>query len=142
MNLNKRAGTLPYFVELNGQIKFLLMVPINPKYDAKPQIAKGRIEDGEDMFKTAMREAKEELGLKKKNMKRTPLHIGIWDKTDIFIVEVKKKDMLKKIDKDEVKKTIWLTIEDYRKSGRKSQRAVLELANIMVKRIMGQESDW
>jgi len=142
MNLEKRAGMLPYFVHPDGKIEFLLMVPTNPKLSSKPQIAKGWIDDGEHMFQAAVREAKEELGLKKKNFKRVPLHIGIWDKTDIFVVEVKNKDKFKKIDKEEVKKTLWMTIEEFRKNGRRSQRAILELTNIIAKRIMDIEDGW
>ena len=135
MTLERRAGMIPYYVNPNGRIEFLLMVPINPKLSARPQIAKGGIDDNEDYFKAARREAKEELGLRKKNMKRTPLHLGLWDTTEIFIVEVIDKENFKPIDTKEVKKTVWMTIEEFREAGRKSQRAVLELAFIIAKRI-------
>ena len=140
MKLEKRAGMLPYCVHPDGKVEFLLMVPTNPKLTDKPQIAKGWIDEGEDAYETARREAKEELGLKKKNMKRVPLHLGLWDNTEIFIVEVKSKEKFKTIDKDEVRKTLWMTIEEFRKNGRRANRAVIELANIIAKRIMDVES--
>jgi len=141
MKLERRAGMLPYFVHPDGKIEFLLMVPTNPKLTDKPQIAKGWIDEGEDPYKTALREAKEELGLKKKNMKRIPLHLGLWDKTEIFIVEVIAKEKFKPVDKEEVRRVLWMTAEEFRKSGRRSNRAVIELANIIAKRIREIENE-
>jgi 8-oxo-dGTP pyrophosphatase MutT (NUDIX family) len=140
MTLKRRAGMIPYFVRPDGTVEFLLMVPVNPKLSNKPQIAKGWMDDGEDAYETARREAKEELGLKKKNMKRVPLHLGQWDNTEIFMVEIRGKENFKPVDKDEVKKTIWLTVEEFRKAGRRSNRPVIELANIIVKHITHLES--
>lgn len=141
MKLERRAGMLPYFVHPDGKIEFLLMVPTNPKLTDKPQIAKGWIDEGEDAYTAARREAKEELGLKKKNMKRTPLHLGLWDKTEIFIVEIIAKEKFKPIDKAEVRRVLWMTIEEFRKSGRRANRAVVELANIIAKRIIEVEKE-
>lgn len=139
-HLERRAGMIPYFINPDGKVEFLLMVPVNGKISNKPQIAKGWIDVGEDAFTAARREAKEELGLKKKNIKRTPLHLGFWDKTEIFMVEVTTKDRFRKPeDKNEVKKTLWMTMEEFRKNGRRSNRAVLELATIIINRMKDSE---
>lgn len=136
----KRAGMIPYHVTPDGVVEFFFMVPMNPKFGGvKPQIAKGWMEEGETTIKCAMREAKEELGIKKKHMKRVPIYLGLWDNTEIYVVEVKDKTRSKKIDKEEVRRVLWLTKEEFKKQGRRSNRAVVELAYLIAKRINESE---
>ena len=63
-----KAGFLPFYIQ-NGSPIFLFMVSSNPKYGGtKPMISKGYVEIGEDIEDAAIREAQEELGLKKSNL--------------------------------------------------------------------------
>jgi len=63
-----RAGLIPYAFKENG-LNVYLMIPSDANYGGKePQIAKGRIDPGEDAKTAALREASEELGLKLDNV--------------------------------------------------------------------------
>lgn len=65
----KRAGIIPFYVDENGKIEMMLMVPSDPKFGGeKFQIAKGEIDQGESVKGAAYREGKEELGLKPSNI--------------------------------------------------------------------------
>jgi 8-oxo-dGTP pyrophosphatase MutT (NUDIX family) len=71
----RKAGFIPYFND-NGIIRMMFMVPSDPFYGGPdPQIAKGGINDGEIAISTAMREAREELGLRQSNLKFETLRV-------------------------------------------------------------------
>ena len=62
--IEARSGLVPYVIK-DYQIYFLCMVPSDPKYGtSSPQIAKGKIDEGESPTEAAVREAREELGIK------------------------------------------------------------------------------
>ena len=74
-NPNK-AGFIPYYISSDGKIKMLFMVPSDPFYGGPdPQIAKGGIDNNDSALSTALREAKEELGLKESNIELDTLHL-------------------------------------------------------------------
>ena len=71
--IGPRAGLIPYFKSTKGLMVYL-MKPSDVKYGGpKKQIAKGGIDDGETPLAAAMREAKEELGLRANNIKDVEL---------------------------------------------------------------------
>lgn len=58
----EKAGVIPYVY--NNGFEFLFMVPSNPNYGGyEPQIAKGKVDKGENIQDAAIREGREELGL-------------------------------------------------------------------------------
>ena len=64
-----RAGFIPYFKD-NNEIHIMLMIPSDPAYGGNcPQICKGFAEESETYSDAAIREAEEELGLKRENIK-------------------------------------------------------------------------
>lgn len=68
-----RAGLIPWLRDEKGELKFLMMVSSDPKFGGpRPMISKGKIEENEDAFECAIREAVEELGLKRENLAATP----------------------------------------------------------------------
>lgn len=68
--ISPRGGFIPYYIDDKGSVSVYLMIPSDPKYGGdKPQIAKGKIDPGEDALEGGTREAEEELGLKRNNLK-------------------------------------------------------------------------
>lgn len=114
-----RAGMIPYYYDENGEIQMMFMKPSNKIYCGDVyQIAKGRQDDeNEKLIITAIREAKEELGLKQKNIKNIDDLGFILGRTRLFICEI--------IDKDdfdfphfETESVLWMTLEQFIKIGR------------------------
>ena len=91
-----RVGIIPY-CHIDGVLHLRLMIPSDPAYGGtEPQIAKGRIEEGEDPVQSAIREGEEELGLVPGNIQNTQLMMtdtitGMTASYDmnIYITEVK-----------------------------------------------------
>ena len=71
-----RAGFFPYYKE-NDKIYVYLMIPSDAAYGGtSPQIAKGKVDSGETHQGSAIREAEEELGLMRDNLKEVSLLIS------------------------------------------------------------------
>ena len=87
-----RAGLIPVHIS-NGEISMLFMKPSDPMYGGSDyQIAKGRIEDGEEPYETAVREAEEELGLNPDNMVNV-YDCGQWlGRTFVYVAIIKDKN--------------------------------------------------
>ena len=59
-----RAGTIPYYVDDNGQLFVCLFTSNNAAYGGtEPSVPKGGVNDGEDIMKGAERETHEETGI-------------------------------------------------------------------------------
>ena len=123
-----RAGLIPYVKE-EGEILMLFMKPSNKKFGgASFQIAKGKQEENEELKETALREAKEELGLFKGNVGRID-ELGVWlGRTTVFVCEVKKKDMFGD-PHYETGGTKWMTLEEFEKEGRSIHIPVVKAAH-------------
>ena len=129
-----KAGLIPYFIEPDGSIKFLMMIASDPKFGGfKPMISKGTIEDNETTLECAIREAAEEVGLIASNMKTEPFEIfdqyvtlrSVEYHMTVFAVEVKSK--LDFADTGcETKFTSWMTMQAFADRGRKDHQAIVE----------------
>jgi 8-oxo-dGTP pyrophosphatase MutT (NUDIX family) len=128
-----RAGVIPYYIE-DKDIKMMFFIPSDFRYGGdKYQIAKGRVDPGEDVETAAIREAFEELGLNKRNIKKTFLSckkklIGYDNYPyDIYIYasEVFDKEDFSEYGY-ETGETIWLNMKEFRECGRKSQLDIVE----------------
>lgn len=119
---------IPFFVDENNNIEMKFMVPSDQKFGTSdPQFAKGRIEKNEIHEEAAVREAKEELGLREDNVKWFN-YLGVFlGRTHIYICEVKNKE-----DFDEphyeTESIHWMTLEDFEKHGRELHRPVIREA--------------
>lgn len=119
---------IPFFVDENNNIEMKFMVPSDQKFGTSdPQFAKGRIEKNEIHEEAAIREAKEELGLREDNVKWFN-YLGVFlGRTHIYICEVKNKE-----DFDEphyeTESIHWMTLEDFEKHGRELHRPVIREA--------------
>ena len=67
----KRAALIPYFIHPNGEVEMMFMQPSDDLYGGPdPQLAKGKVDPTDaTVEEAAIREASEELGLRRDNMK-------------------------------------------------------------------------
>jgi 8-oxo-dGTP pyrophosphatase MutT (NUDIX family) len=123
-----KAGIIPTF---KGEMLF--MISSNADFGGPdPSISKGHIDDGESPEEAAIREGEEELGLKKSNFASKPRLI--WQDEikglkasyvmAIYAVEVKNKEDFGEFHY-EIAETVWMTKQQFAKSGRKSQLAIV-----------------
>ena len=142
---NPKAGLIPYMYE-NGILKMLFMVSSNPKFGGpKPMISKGTIEAGEDELVAAIREAEEELGLKKENLKEDPflvqreyvqLRSSEYDLA-IFAAEIKDKYDFNKWCYETAFAT-WMSVDSFMEKGRKDHKPIVQL---LVNKLEGKQNE-
>ena len=127
-----RAGLLPY-LRTGDTIQYLMMVSSDPKFGGpRPMISKGKIEPGEGVLDTAIREAEEELGLKRRNIQkvrdladeRVVLHSGTYDLTLFSCEVIDRYDFGKWCDETEY--ILWMTLDEFREHGRKDHVKYVE----------------
>lgn len=134
----ERGGVIPYYVD-NGEVKMMFMKPSDPKHGGDDfQIAKGKIEPGEDSRTGAYREASEELGLFKGNVEKD-WYLGTFlGRIHIYLAKIKDPKMFgDPMTKEEVAQTGWMTIEQFEKWGRKIHVPVVKAA---FRKIMREEN--
>lgn len=125
-----RAGVIPYIIENEDSIKMMFMMPNDPKGKIDRecfQIAKGKIEEGEDTEEAAFREANEELGLFKGNIISTHDLGTFLGRTHLYLAEIKDVDMFGD-PHSETKETTWMTPDEFEKDGRQIHKAVVKAA--------------
>jgi len=137
-----RAGLIPYMWE-DGILKFLMMVSSNAKFGGpRPMISKGKIEEGENTFECAIREAEEELGLVRENLAAVPILIaservelrsGAYRLT-VYAAPIQDKwDFSKWCDETEY--ILWMSLEDFRENGRKDHVKYVEQVAALAARL-------
>lgn len=135
-----RAGLIPWMRGEDGVPVFLMMVSSNAKFGGpRPMLSKGKIEEGETAFECAIREAEEELGLVRSNMKDTPflladegvvLRSGTYQLT-VYAAEIRDRwDFGKWCDETEY--TLWLNREQFEQDGRKDH---VKYVNMLYERV-------
>ncbi len=135
-HFSPKAGFIPYMVDpKDGQFKMLFMVASDPRYGGpRPMISKGTIEPNEDILTAALREATEELGLKRENLKNDPFKL--WEgfvalKTSkydlsIYAAEIKDKSDFDKWESETLYAT-WMTNESFQEKGRRDHKPIVQL---------------
>ncbi len=127
-----KAGLIPYVIE-DGQLKMLFMVSSDPQFGGPdPMISKGGVDDGESPYEAAIREAEEELGLIRSNMKRNPyvlMDLELTGLDDTYLMRVFACEMKSKDDFGshgyETARTVWMTVDEFNRTGRKSHRPIV-----------------
>ena len=113
-----RAGFIPYYVSDDGKVFVMFMKPSDGKYGGKQfQIAKGKIEDGEDAKTAAIREASEEIGLKEENLDNCRYFGTFLGYTELYYGRVKDKDDFGSTT-HETEEAKWIEVEEFYKIGR------------------------
>lgn len=134
-----RAGTIPYIVE-DGVIKMMFMVPSACSFleesDLVPQCAKGKCEPDEDFQTTAIREAKEELGLFVGNILLIENVGNFLGRTEMYVAKIKDKNMFGEpsFETSEVK---WMTMEQFEQEGRILHIPVVQACYRKIRKIEG-----
>lgn len=114
-----RAGLIPYYVDQKSkQIKMMFMRPSATQYGGDQwQLAKGKIDPGEDAEQAAVREAQEELGLFKSNIDGLQF-VGVFLKSiSVYVCKVKDREMFGQ-PSFETDETVWLTLDEFEDQGR------------------------
>ena len=126
-----RAGLLPYVIE-DGVIKFMLMKPADTDRGGDSfQIAKGKIEAGETADDAAIREAEEELGLIRTNMKSFRFLGNYLGRTSIFIAEIQDKTRFLS-PHFETGETAWMTLSQFGETGRSLHLDIIQDATRLI----------
>jgi 8-oxo-dGTP pyrophosphatase MutT (NUDIX family) len=135
-----RAGLIPYTFNAEGVPVYLMMISSDPKFGGpRPMISKGKIEIGEDELNCAIREAEEELGLVKRNMKSEPVQLAAEQvvlRSGTYFLTVFYVEIFDRLDFDkwcdETEYTLWMTCEQFKEEGRKDHvKYVVQLDNII-----------
>lgn len=129
-----RAGLIPYLRGEDGVYRYLMMVSSDAKFGGpRPMISKGKIEEGEDELGCAIREAEEELGFKRDNVRGDFIHVfagrielfsGAYDLTVYGVQILDRYDFDKWCDETEF--TTWMTLESFKVKGRKDHVRFVE----------------
>ena len=138
----EKAGLIPYvFVKSEPLFKF--MVPSDPAFGgSKPSIAKGNIDFGESCIEAAIREAEEEVGLIKSNIKNSTIQV-IWPKDIVwagntcyslivYACEVKNSHDFTN-PHYETGKTFWLTAKEFSEVGKNWQIPIVNRARNLIR---------
>lgn len=136
INIINRAGMIPYFIDDEGTIHMMFMVPTkNDWIESVPQVSKGRIEPGEILLKAAIREATEELGLKPSNLSRIET-IGQYSTIMFYIGQVNDPDDFGDFDPIETERVVWMTQDEFKQTGRELHVPVVDAAVVKIKEIL------
>lgn len=134
-----KAGFMPFVIR-KGVPVYLFMISSDGKFGGdEAQIAKGHIDAGETAATAAVREAEEELGLRKSNLLSSfkgwsGSQTGLKSKYPftVFAGQVKSKKAFNK-PHYETKATLWLSAEEFGTTGRDSQRHIVEAVDKVVR---------
>ena len=133
--LTSKAGVIPYYFNEQGNLMMMFMTPSNPAYGGNLyQIAKGRVDQGEQVQQAAFREGEEELGLNADNIANM-LHVasGVIKGDDdtyilsVFAAEVKDPKAFGK-PHYETGKRAWMTAKAFETKGRQNHLALVQRA--------------
>ena len=134
-NIN-RAGLIPFYFDESGQIHMMFMVPTpNPWIECIPQVCKGRVEPGEILMRTAIREAEEELGLNKANLVRIE-PVGQFSTIMMYVGEIRDPTDFGTFSEIETQSVIWMTPERFMEDGRALHRDVVRAAEEKIKELL------
>lgn len=124
----QRAGVVPFYVTDDGDHRMMFMKPSDAKYGGGEfQLAKGKVDPGENPLEAGVREANEELGLRESNIKWLE-KVGVFLVTHhIYIVEVYSMDG-SDFDKVtfETGDVSWMSEDEFMSTGRKLHAPIVK----------------
>ena len=131
-----KAGCIPFLID-EDEIFMLFQISSDPEFGGSdPMISKGKIDEGETSKVTARREATEELGLRESNIVPGTLR-KVWTGRSkgyqliIYTCQVKNKTDFD-IPHYETKAVVWMTMEEFRRAGRKDHVPIVEAIHKML----------
>ena len=131
-----KAGLIPYYFDHEQmRFKYLMMISSDPAFGGeKPMISKGGIEIGESEEEGALREAEEELGLIRSNLKSFYFLKKIVERNSsltFFAGEVISPSNFGPFHY-ETGSTHWMTLDEFIRDGREDHHhLVSELENLL-----------
>lgn len=140
-----KSGMIPVYKD-GKEIKYLFMISSDANYGgSKPMVSKGGVEEGESDKDSAIREAEEELGLVASNLKSKLIQIYSKEVINwldekytltMFIASIKDPNNFV-TPHYETKETVWYTLDEFRKHGRKDHIEIVEAAEKYIKSFSG-----
>lgn len=144
-----RAGLIPYMRAANGELQYLMMISSNSKFGGpRPMLSKGKIEPDEDELECALREAEEELGLLRSNLRTAPflvaservaLRSGAYHLTVFAAPIIDRHDFGKWCDETEYVE--WHTLESFKEHGRRDHVRYVEELEARLRRSSHEAPD-
>jgi 8-oxo-dGTP pyrophosphatase MutT (NUDIX family) len=131
-----RAGVIPYYLENDNTIKMMFMKPSDARYGGSDwQVAKGKIDSGENPFQAALREGGEELGLFEGNVDGKVHSLGVFlSVIHMFTFRIKDKKMFGDHD-SETEAVAWMTPEEFQQTGRDIHKLIVKAAVRKIKKV-------
>lgn len=131
-NKKPRGGVIPYFID-GDNVEMLFMVPSDEKYGGPDwQVAKGKVDPGEEIKDGAFREACEELGLFKPNVSEDH-ELGCFNNIHVWIAKIEDKEQFGQ-PHWETGDTKWMTAEQFEDEGRDLHKPIVKAAMRLIKR--------
>lgn len=129
----QRGGVIPYIIE-DGEVRMMFMRPSNPKFGGdRFQVAKGKIDKGEDIETGAYREAQEELGLFMGNVENKVKLGKFLGRMHVFLSRIKNKDMFGDPNY-ETGAVTWMTLDEFLADGRDLHKPIIKAAHRWIQR--------
>lgn len=135
-----RAGIIPFYVTDDGDVLMMFMIPSDPEYGGSDfQIAKGKVDPGENHEEAAVREGEEELGLIQANMIGDVHFLGKFlGRMHIHVVQVKSPTNFNR-PHYETAQVGWLTNDKFQQIGRDLHKPIVDRAySYIVQRMIRQ----
>jgi 8-oxo-dGTP pyrophosphatase MutT (NUDIX family) len=124
-----RAGVIPYHIDENGTPSMLFMKPSHPDYGGDQfQMAKGKVDPGENSEQAALREGQEELGLFSGNVEKLHNLGNFLGRTQVYVAEIKNKTMFGD-PHFETEETKWMTLPEFLEIGRPLHKPLVKAAH-------------
>lgn len=145
-----RSGLIPYTYREDGTMIFLTMIASDPKFGGpRPMISKGKIEDDEDSLGAAVREAEEELGLKRENIIGPILEIAkerVTLYSGTYLLDVYGCQIMDRYDFgkwcEETEYIEWYSLEEFNEHGRRDHYKYLKMLQDMVLESKNSSDVW
>lgn len=130
-----RAGMICYRV-VNEEIQMLFMKPSSKEWGGELfQIPKGKVDPGETFVETAIREAKEEVGLFQGCIVKGPVELGMFlGRTTFYVCKVNENALFGE-PSFETSETKWMTLDQFLTEGRELHRPVINAAYRLIQKL-------
>lgn len=134
-----RAGLIPFYKDADGEIQMLFMQPSDTEYGGDAfQLAKGKLEDGEDAKTAAIREAREELGLFLGNVE-VIREVGVFmGRTTVFVAKIRDPDMFGEPGV-ETAAVRWMSLDQFWSEGRELHRPVVDACHDLMIQVLADQ---
>lgn len=129
-----RAAMIPYIIQDDGIVSMMFMQPSDTRYGGHEfQLCKGVVEEGEDNRTAAIREGREELGLRQSNIISVTELGNFLGRTSVYICKVKDTTSFD-APHYETSATSWMSCDNFLEVGRELHKSIVKLAEQVILR--------